>query len=61
MNELNRLTLFPMGYFDRHILHGGGAKLPTPNKIYPTHANDIKLGQKVKPTLNFEVSLLEPL
>ena len=50
-----------MGYFDRHILHGGGAKLPTPNKIYPTHANDIKLGQKVKPTLNFEVSLLEPL
>ena len=49
-----------MGYFDRHILHGG-AKLPTLQKIYPVHVTDIKLGQNVKQTLNFKVLILKTL
>ena len=50
-----------MGYFDRHILHGGGAKLPTLSKIYPVHANNVKLGQNVDLTLNFKVLTLKTL
>ena len=45
--KLFSLTLFPMGYFGSPILHGGGAKLPTPPRIFPHASNVTKLGQNV--------------
>ena len=46
------LTLFSMGYFIRHILHGGGAKLPTPRRIFLDDPFFMKLHENVITTLN---------